>query len=136
MALHSKKPKNKLLIVLFSISGFLLLLSWSWLLLYIPSVSNNAGIFLNRYLKQSQSQKESQNSNESTDLETTSSEVNETQSKETKESNSTASNSDNNAVEKLTIDLQIYEGPSYSASDDVCYYIGNSYCHWQACSSY
>jgi hypothetical protein len=122
MALHSKKPKNKLLIVLFSISGFLLLLSWSWLLLYIPSVSNNAGIFLNRYLKQSQSQKESQNSNESTDLETTSSEVNETQSKETKESNSTASNSDNNAAEKLTIDLQIYEGPSYFASGDFCYY--------------
>jgi hypothetical protein len=123
MALHSKKTKNKLLITLFSISGFLLLLSWSWLLLYIPSVSNNAGIFLNRYLKQSQSQKESQNSNESTDLETTSSEVNETQSNETKESNSTASNSGSTAAEKLTIDLQVNEGPIYSASDDVCYYI-------------
>ena len=122
MALHSKKSKNKLLIILFSVSGFLVLLSWSWLLLYIPSVSNKADIFLNRYFKQLQSQEESQNSKESTNLETTSSEVNESQSKESQESNSTASNSDNNTVEKLTIDLQIYEGPSYSASDDTCYY--------------
>ena len=121
MALHAKKSKNKLLITLFSISGFFVLLSWSWLLLYIPSVSNNAGFFLNRYFKNFFTA--SENSEGSTGLETTSSETNESQAKETKEPNSTTSNSDNNAADKLTIDLQINEGPIYSASDDICYYI-------------
>ena len=51
MAKHSKKSQNKLLIAACSVSAFLILISWSWLLLYIPPISNNAEGFLSKYLK-------------------------------------------------------------------------------------
>lgn len=104
----TKKSQNKLLIAACSVSAFLILISWSWLLLYIPPISNNAEGFLSKYLKNSEDSIET----------TTSSEDKNSQSKETQETKS----SENNLPAKPTISLKIYEGPLYSASDDTCYY--------------
>ena len=108
MAKHTKKLQNKLLIAACSVSAFLILISWSWLLLYIPPISNKAEGFLSKHLKQSEDSAET----------TTSSEDKNSQFKETQETKS----SENNVPAKPTIMLKIYEGPLYSASDDTCYY--------------
>jgi len=116
MAKHTKKSQNKLLIAACSVSAFLILISWSWLLLYIPPISNKAEGFLNKYLKNSEDSVEA----------TTSSEDKNSQSKETQETknseNDTENDTENNVPAKPTIRLKIYEGPLYSASDDTCYY--------------
>ena len=116
MAKHSKKSQNKLLIAACSVSAFLILISWSWLLLYIPPISNNAEVFLSKYLKNAEDTVET----------TTSSENQNSQSEETRETKSSESNTENdienNVPAKPTIMLKIYEGPLYSASDDSCYY--------------
>jgi len=125
MAKHTKKSQNKLLIAVCSVSAFLILISWSWLLLYIPSISNIAPGFLTKYLKQffiaSENEdlktQDQQNSGDSAE-ETTSKENKNSQSEETKE---TASSEDNTPA-RPTIKLKISEGPSYSVSDDSCYY--------------
>jgi hypothetical protein len=129
MAKHTKKPQNKLLIIVCSVSAFLILISWSWIILYIPSISNNAPGFLNKYLKQlfiasgnegtkTQEQQDTGNSAE----ETTSAENNNSQSGETKVTENSENNAEDNTPARPTIKLKIYEGPSYSASDDTCYY--------------
>lgn len=108
MAKHTKKSQNKLLIAACSVSAFLILISWSWVLIYISPISNNAGGFLSKYLKNSEDSAET----------TASSEDKNSQSEETQETKS----SENNLPAKPTISLKIYEGPLYSASDDTCYY--------------
>jgi len=123
MAKHTKKSQNKLLITACSVSAFLILISWSWLLLYIPPVSNNAQGFLSKYLKNFFVASESKNINSEDSSETTaSSEDKNSQSEETLETGSSASDTENNIPAKPTIMLKIYEGPQYSASDDSCYY--------------
>ena len=125
MAKHSKKSQNKLLIATCVVSAFLILISWSWLLLYIPPISNNAEGFLSKYLKQffiaSENEdikaQDQQNSEDSIETATSSEDKN-SQSEETQETKS----SENNEPAKPTIRLKIYEGPLYSASDDTCYY--------------
>ena len=125
MAKHSKKSQNKLLIAACSVSAFLILVSWSWLLLYIPPISNKAEGFLSKYLEQffiaSENEdinaQNEQNSGDSVET-TTSSEDKNSQSEETLETG----NSEDNVPAIPTIRLKIYEGPLYSASDDTCYY--------------
>ena len=116
MAKHTKKSQNKLLIAACSVSAFLILISWSWLLLYIPPISNKAEGFLSKYLKNPEDSAET----------TTSSEDKNSQSEETRETGSSGNgienNTDNNVPAKPTIRLKIYDGPLYSASDDTCYY--------------
>jgi len=116
MAKHTKKSQNKLLIAACSVSAFLILISWSWLLLYIPPISNKAEGFLSKYLKNPEDSAET----------TTSSEDKNSQSEETRETgssgNGTENNTENNVPAKPTIRLKIYDGPLYSASDDTCYY--------------
>jgi hypothetical protein len=56
MAKHTKKPQSKLLVAACSVSAFLILISWSWLLLYIPPISNKAEGFLSKYLIKAQDQ--------------------------------------------------------------------------------
>ena len=127
MAKHSKKSQNKLLIAACSVSAFLILISWSWLLLYIPPVSNKAEGFLSKYLKQFfiASENEDINAENSVDT-TTSPEDKNSQSEETPETGSSANGTENNTEDNVpaipTIRLKIYEGPLYSASDDTCYY--------------
>ena len=127
MAKHSKKSQNKLLIAACSVSAFLILISWSWLLLYIPPISNKAEGFLSKYLKQFFIASENEDINAEDSAETTTSSENEnSQSEETPETgssgNGTENNTEDNVPAKPTISLKIYEGPLYSASDDTCYY--------------
>jgi len=125
MAKHTKKPQNKLLVTACLVSAFLILISWSWLLLYIPPVSNKAPMFLTKYLKNffvasgnegpgAQDQQDPKDSGQTT----ISSEILETGSSES----NTENNIENNVPSKPTISLKIYEGPIYSASDDTCCY--------------
>ncbi|MBU4292788.1 MAG: hypothetical protein KJ770_01880 [Actinobacteria bacterium] len=120
MAKHAKKSQNKLLIAACSVSAFLILISWSWLLLYIPPISNNAEGFLNKYLKISEDYSETTTSSE--DKNSQSKETQETKSSENVTENDTVNDTENNVPAKPTIRLKIYEGPLYSASDDTCYY--------------
>ena len=127
MAKHSKKSQNKLLIAACSVSAFLILISWSWLLLYIPPISNKAEGFLSKYLKQFFIASENEDINVENSVETTTSSENKnSQSEETQETksseNNTENDTENNVPAKPTIRLKIYEGPLYSASDDTCYY--------------
>jgi len=123
MAKYSKKSQNKLLIAFCSVSAFLILISWSWLLLYIPPISNNAEGFLSKYLKQFFIASENEDINVEDSVETTTaSEDKNSQSEETQETKSSENNTENNVPAKPTIRLKIYEGPLYSASDDTCYY--------------
>jgi hypothetical protein len=127
MAKHTKKSQNKLLIAACSVSAFLILISWSWLLLYIPPISNNAEGFLHKYLgplftayenndKNAQDQQNTENY-----VETTTPSDNQTSS-DTQETENSTSETTSNVPSRPTINLRIYEGPLYSASDDTCYY--------------
>jgi len=125
MAKHSKKSQNKLLIAFCSVSAFLILISWSWLLLYVPPISNNAEGFLSKSLKkffiasEDENIKEQDQQNSGDSVETITSE----QTQETESSVSTTENDTEDNVSAVpTIRLKIYEGPTYSASDDTCSY--------------
>lgn len=126
MAKYSKKPQNKLLIIACSISAFLILISWSWLLLFIPPVSNNAEGFLHKYLEplftalenignDKQDSQEAENTVEATAS-------SESKPEETQETENSTTDTTSNVPSRPTIKLKIYEGPQYSASDDTCYY--------------
>jgi len=132
MSQHAKKRKiskiDSILISIFSIIGIIALLSWSWLLLYNPFISDRAGLFIRGHLSRiftaseyidelesanSSNQQTSDNNQDQDVLGPEGSIDKKNQSEDTPES----------ADEKPTIRLQIYEGPVYSASDDSCSYI-------------
>jgi len=133
MALHSKKKKiskiDKILISIFSITGIIALLSWSWLLLYNPFISYKAEFFIKHHLSRffiasvrsedSSSSSQTDKTQDSSFLGPEGSIENDSQFSESSESGADLKKED----QKPAIRLQIYEGPVYSASDDSCSYI-------------
>lgn len=139
MALHAKRKKtnkiNKVLISIFPILVLLVLISWSWLLLYFPYISNRAEFFIKGHLskifvasedlkKLDSTDQSKQQSGDNTEdqnfLGPEGSPDNKNQSKDTSKSGDKNSEKED---QRPTIRLQIYEGPVYSASDDTCYYV-------------
>ncbi len=126
MAKNSTKLQNKLLIAACSVSAFLILVSWSWLLLFIPPVSNNAEGFLHKYLEPLFTTLENIG-NDTQDSQDTGNTVetiasSESKPEETQETENSTTDTTSNVPSRPTIKLKIYEGPQYSASDDTCYY--------------
>ena len=131
MAKHVKRKKteriNKILIPVFSILGLLLLVSWSWTLLYNPLISTKAEFFIKAHLSKIFIASDNTNTLDSTDsstLHSTDTEKEDALGPEgSQNKKSTSDNTSESTDKRPTIKLQIYEGPVYSAADDSCSYV-------------
>ena len=141
MAKHAKKRslkdskfvKDGNLVVLIPAAVLLIfaLLSWSWVLLLSPNISNAAGPYISRYLSSLMQERQKSISAETTGAQDSdTSGVDTDTGPQNQGQDSTGNNSgqdkDPASTEKEearpTIKLQVYEGPKYNSADDTCYY--------------
>ncbi|OQA23048.1 MAG: hypothetical protein BWY60_00080 [Actinobacteria bacterium ADurb.Bin346] len=129
---NSRKREKLYFLIPIIILVFIALASWSWLMLLSPAVSSYAEPYINKYFKNliagnasdttvassgtiGDSPEESEDGKNSG-----SSDQSDNTAKPENTGKESATSSKENS--RPTIDLQIYEGPVYSAGDDTCYY--------------
>ncbi len=139
MAKHAKKKRlnkiEKISISIFSIVGLALIISWSWILLEIPFISNKAEVFVKKNLAEiflssknsagiiDKNTINSQKENTNKDKNYLGPEGDNESGKETETSISNKDSKNKDEDVKPSIRLQIYEGPIYSNLDESCSYI-------------
>jgi len=129
---NSTKKEKLYFLIPIIILVFIALAAWSWLILLSPAVSSYAEPYINKYFKNliAGNPADAVNSNLASDSETAK-ENNNAGDKDNSTQNDSTAGTENTDKESTTsskddsrptIDLQIYEGPIYSAGDDTCYY--------------
>ena len=127
---NSTKKEKLYFLIPIIILVFIALASWSWLILLSPPVSSYAEPYINKYFKNLVSSDVTDSAQ--AEKETTVTAADETgnnkkpSNKESVETSTEVTAKETSTTQvassKPSIDLQIYEGPVYSAADDTCYY--------------
>jgi hypothetical protein len=128
---NSTKKEKLYFLIPIIILVFIALASWSWLILLSPAASSYAEPYINKYFKNlinpniaDITQEEKETTVTAADETVDNKKINNNQESVATNTEVTAKESSTTQVDssKPSIDLQIYEGPVYSAADDTCYY--------------